>query len=179
MLRRFTAADADDLVALYSDPQVMRYITGGQATPREVIETETLPRFLGYYRRFARLGYWAAEERASGAFVGWFELVPLEDAHPEEVELGYRLAPSAWGKGYATEGSRALVDLAFTEIGVQRVVATTMAVNTASRRVLEKVGMNYVETVHQAYADPIDGAEHGDVSYALDRSDWGARPERG
>jgi len=171
-LRRFTAADVDELVVLYQDPEVVRYITGGTPIPREVVETETLPRFLSYYRRFSHLGYWAAEERVNGAFVGWFELVPVEDDHPEEVELGYRLARWAWGHGYATEGCRALVRLAFTDLGVQRIVATTMVINAASRRVLEKAGLHYVDTVHKAFDDPIDGAEHGDVDYALDRADW-------
>ena len=53
-------------------------------------------------------------------------------------ELGYRLRKSAWGKGYATEGSRALIRKGFTEYGVQRVVAAAMAVNQASRRVMGK-----------------------------------------
>jgi RimJ/RimL family protein N-acetyltransferase len=59
----------------------------------------------------------------------------------DEVELGDRLRRSAWGMGYATEGSRALVDRAFAEPGVRRVYAETMAVNVASRRVLEKAGL--------------------------------------
>jgi RimJ/RimL family protein N-acetyltransferase len=56
------------------------------------------------------------------------------------VELGYRLRRQAWGRGYATEGSRALIRNGFTELGVRRVFATTMAVNLGSRRVLEKAG---------------------------------------
>src|SRR5690606_30038790 len=88
------------------------------------------------------------------------------------LELGYRLERAAWGRGYATEGGRALVEDAFTTLGADRVVATTMAVNTASRRVLEKCGLRLVRTFFPAWDDPLDGAEHGDVAYALSRHEW-------
>jgi RimJ/RimL family protein N-acetyltransferase len=69
---------------------------------------------------------------------------------PGEVELGYRLRRAAWGQGYATEVSRALVRLAFTRLGAQRVVASTDAVHTACRRVLEKVGLWLARTLQAA-----------------------------
>ena len=59
VMRRFTAADVDLLVELDSDPEVMRYITGSRPTPREEVEREVLPAFLGYYERFAGYGFWA------------------------------------------------------------------------------------------------------------------------
>jgi len=62
----------------------------------------------------------------------------------DETELGYRLRRSAWGKGYGTEGSRALIRAGFIEHGVERVVAETMVVHTASRRVMEKAGLTLV-----------------------------------
>ena len=172
-LRRFTAEDVDLLVELDSDPAVMRFITGGRPTPREEIETDILPWWLAYYERYAGYGFWAAIELASGAFVGWFHLRPADDDLPHEPELGYRLRASSWGKGYATEGSRALVEHAFRELGAERVTAETMAVNTASRRVMEKAGLRYVRTFHQDWPDKIDGDEHGDVEYALTRAEWG------
>jgi RimJ/RimL family protein N-acetyltransferase len=141
LLRRFTESDLDNLVNLDGDPEVMYFINGGRAVSRDVIQGETLPRFLRAYERFEGFGVWAAIERSTGEFVGWFEFYPWKDVSPEEVELGYRLRRSAWGKGYATEGSRALIRKGFTELGVQRVVAETMAVNSASRRVMEKAGL--------------------------------------
>jgi len=87
-------------------------------------------------------------------------------------KLGYRLRRSAWGKGYATEGSRALIQRGFTELGVERVVASTMVVNIASRRVMEKAGLKFVRTFHQPWPDYIEGQEEGDVEYALLRSEW-------
>jgi RimJ/RimL family protein N-acetyltransferase len=172
VLRQFTAADLDNLVELDSDPDVMRYITGGRPTPREQVRDEVLPAFLAYYERFAGYGFWAAVEKATGQFLGWFHLRPPEGANPDEPELGYRLLRSAWGKGYATEGSRALIRKAFTELGARRVYAETMAVNRGSWRVMEKVGMRLVRTFRQPWLDRIEGDEHGDVEYALTRAEW-------
>ena len=172
LLRRFTEADVENLVSLDADPDVMRLLTGGKPTPREVVERELLPALVQDYDRFAGLGRWAAVERSTGEFVGWFALRPPDGGSGEEAELGYRLRKVAWGKGYATEGSRALVDKAFAELGVRRVFAETMAVNTASRRVLEKAGLRLVRTFHLTWDDPIEGTEQGEVEYELRRADW-------
>jgi RimJ/RimL family protein N-acetyltransferase len=172
VLRRFTEADVDNLFDLDGDPEVMRFLTGGKPTPREVIRNETLPRILHYYERFAGLGFWAAIEKSTGDFMGWFEFRTPEGGGPDEVELGYRLRESAWGKGYATEGARALIRKGFTELGVRRVVAQAMAVNTASRRVMEKVGLTHVRTFQEDWPDPIKGVEEGEVEYALCKADW-------
>ena len=97
---------------------------------------------------------------------------PDADGETGVTELGYRLRRSAWGHGYATEGARALVRRAFAGLGVQEVVATTMAVNTGSRRVLEKAGLRLARTVHLDWPDPLPGTEHGEVEYRLRRAEW-------
>jgi RimJ/RimL family protein N-acetyltransferase len=172
VLRRFTMADADNLVRLDADPDVMRFVTGGIPTSRDEIENEFLPAFLAYYDRYDGYGFWAAIEKPAREFLGWFHFRPRADAPPGEVELGYRLRKPAWGKGYATEGSRALIRKGFTESGVQRVVAEAMAVNVASRRVMEKAGLRLVRTFRQPWPYPADGSQHGAVEYALDKSRW-------
>ncbi len=172
ILRRFTSADVDLIVELDRDPDVMRYITGGRPTPREEIADDILPAWLGYYSRYPGYGFWAALEKASGEFLGWFHLRPLRDTPVDEPELGYRLRKSAWNKGFATEGSRALIDTAFTDLGAQRVYARTMTVNTASRRVMEKAGLQFVRTFFGEWPDKIAGDEHGDVEYGLTRAEW-------
>jgi RimJ/RimL family protein N-acetyltransferase len=182
-LRRFTEADVDNLFELNSDPEVMRFLTGGEPTPRDVVRTVTIPVFLGYYERFEGFGFWAAVETATGQFLGWFHFrLPLKDedmpAGWDEdgvAELGYRLRRSAWGKGYATEGSRALIGKGFTEFGVRRVVAETMAGNVGSRRVLEKSGLIQVGTF--ASSEPADAGSAGQdhVVYELTRAGWEAR----
>lgn len=175
VLRRFTPADVDILVELDSDPAVMHYITGGLPTPRDEIVNDVLPHFLGYYEKFAGYGFWAAEEQGTGAFLGWFHLRPAKEAPIDEPELGYRLRREAWGKGYATEGSVALIDAAFANYGAERVLAETMAVHLASRRIMEKAGMTLVRSFFQPWPYPIEGDEHGDVEYAITRSEWASR----
>ncbi|MGW7443182.1 GNAT family N-acetyltransferase [Kitasatospora sp. NPDC054795] len=175
VLRRFTAADADRLVELDGDPAVMRFLTGGRPSPREWVEGELLPQYLEHYRRYGDLGWWAAEERAGGAFLGWFEFRPTREGERGEVELGYRLRRAAWGRGYATEGARALVRRGFAELGVERVVAYTMTVNAGARRVMEKSGLSYVRTFREDCPETIPGSDHGEVEYALTAGDWRAR----
>jgi RimJ/RimL family protein N-acetyltransferase len=175
IMRQFTADDVDNLFDLNSDPEVMRYLTGGKATPREVIRDETIPFHLNVYGRFDRLGTWAAESTATGEFLGWFHFRAGPGADVTNVDLGYRLRRSAWNQGYATEGSRALISMGFTGLGVERVFGHTMTVNTASRRVLEKCGLTLVRTTAYEGADVIEGAEHGEVEYALIKPEWEAR----
>jgi RimJ/RimL family protein N-acetyltransferase len=176
LLRRFTTADEDALVELDGDPVVMRLLTGGRPTPRAVVRDEVLPGILATYDEHPGYGCWAAVRPAGGEFLGWFALQPRADRPGDEVELGYRLRRPAWGHGYATEGSRALVRTAFTELGARLVFAETMAVNTASRRVLEKAGLRLVRTFHLDWADPIPGTEHGEVEYALHAREWRLAP---
>ncbi|MFI7432763.1 GNAT family N-acetyltransferase [Micromonospora haikouensis] len=174
-LRRFTEADADALTELDSDPEVMRYLTGGQPTPADVVRGELLPRLLAGYGRCPGLGRWAAVDRATGTFLGWFALDAPAAQPGTQAELGYRLRRAAWGRGLATEGSRALLRHAFATVGLARVWAQTMAVNTPSRRVMEKAGLRYVRTFHLDWDDPIEGTEHGEVEYELLRAEWAAR----
>ncbi|WP_307531967.1 GNAT family N-acetyltransferase [Streptomyces umbrinus] len=172
VLRPFTAADVDHLLALDGDPDVMRFINGGRPVNREEIRAKTLPRLLHDHPGLGTRGYWATEGKATGLFLGWFEFRPLEEDSPAVVELGYRLNKAAWGHGYATEGSRALIDKGFTDLGVERVTANTMTVNTGSRRVMEKAGLSFVRTFTQDWPDALAGSEHGEVEYELTRAEW-------
>lgn len=174
VLRRFTMDDEELLMQLDNGPDVMLYINAGAPVPREEIVDETLPAFLSYYDRFAGYGFWAAIEKQSGRFLGWFHFRPGDGAGPLEPELGYRLHRFAWNQGYATEGSRALIDKGFGEFGVERVYAETMAVHSGSWRVMEKAGMRHVRSFHADWPVRIPGDEHGDVEYAITRSEWEA-----
>lgn len=180
-LRRFEPSDVDNLVDLYADPQVMRYLDN-ETWDRDRIETETLPGFLAEYQRYTRYGYFAAET-TDGSFVGRIALHPvIMDADPnglwrhaptdesETVSIGYRLRSQYWGHGYATEAAAAVVRLAFDQYRVSRAAATTMAVNLASRRVLERIGFRHTRTVHLDWDDPLPGTEHGEVVYERDRT---------
>jgi RimJ/RimL family protein N-acetyltransferase len=169
-LRRFTEADLDNLIELNSDPEVRRY-ERSRLPPREENQQQ-LNRMLQHYSRFPGYGFWAAIEKSSGDFLGWFEFLPDADAGLDEPELGYRLRKSAWNKGYATEGSRALIHKGFTELGVRRVVAGTDADNIASRRVMEKAGLVLVRSEFAPRPGEIDGVAVEGVVYALERTAW-------
>jgi RimJ/RimL family protein N-acetyltransferase len=173
-LRQFSENDVDNLFNLNSDPAVMRYLTGGRPTPREEIRDQVLPFHLAVYGRLDRLGTWAAESSASGEFLGWFHFRPDPDGDITNIELGYRLRRPAWNLGYATEGSRALINRGFTELGVERVFAHTMTLNAGSRHVLEKCGLTLVGTIPYDGPFDIEGAELGQVEYALTKAEWEA-----
>jgi len=90
LLRRFAETDVDRLLALHNDPEVMRFINGGKPTSREEVERE-------YRERFAGEGFWAAVEKATGEFVGWFALHPTEVGAPRGTNsaTGSRGPPGA------------------------------------------------------------------------------------
>ena len=172
-LRCFTMDDVDALFALDSDPLVRRFVEDGEPVNREAA-ARAIEHWLGYYRRSEIFGFWAAIEKESGKFLGWFHFRPREGAPLGEPELGYRLVHSAWGHGYATEVSRALIDRGFGSSAVSRVVAETMAVHAASRRVMEKAGMRHVRSFLADWPMRIPGDEDGDVEYAISRAEWEA-----
>jgi RimJ/RimL family protein N-acetyltransferase len=89
-LRTFAPADVDNLVELDSDPDVMHFLTGGVPTPREQIENVLLPRIFDEYTHPPGWGRWAAIEKATGTFLGWFSLDPPKHGNAEGLELGYR-----------------------------------------------------------------------------------------
>lgn len=138
-LRRFDPDDLELLDRLNSDPEVMRYMGNG---PMSRTQTEAMlrGRILDYYGQHAGLGIWATLERDTGDCIGMHVLnhIPGE-AH---IQVGYRLFPRFWGRGYATEMSIALIRYGFVEIGLQRIVAITDPDNGASLRVLEKCGLH-------------------------------------
>lgn len=150
ILRQFTEDDADNLFELNSDPDVVRFTPDvGQPTEYKVIQTQILPRFFSYYKKYDGYGVWAVIEKSSQEFIGWFLFRPAMHAsyfdpalaNPMDIELGYRLRKVAWGKGYATEGSKALIFKGFSELGTQLVIAVALAENVASIRVMKKAGL--------------------------------------
>jgi RimJ/RimL family protein N-acetyltransferase len=135
-LRRLQASDEPDLVALDSDPDVMRYVGSppGVKSPEETRE-RVRQRISADH---GGLGFWRVESRADGAFYGLGALIRMPTG--DDIELAYRLARSAWGQGIASEAGAALVDHAFRALGLPRVVAVTYPENRPSQRVLEKLG---------------------------------------
>ena len=114
-LRAFVPGDLDDIVRLDGDAHVMRYIADGRALARATVE-RNFARVLRYPSLNAMLGAWRASRRDTGAFVGWFSLKYAGTS--TDIEIGYRLLPAAWGRGYATEGAAAMRDHGFGPVGL-------------------------------------------------------------
>lgn len=143
ILRRFTADDEPLLLDLDGDPEVMRYINGGKPSTLDDIRARFLEPVYADYAKGDRWGAWAALLKPVDEFIGWFHFWPSAQP-PHDAEVGYRLKRAYWGQGLATEGTVAIVRKGFEEFGLSRIVARTLAANTASRRVMERAGMRYL-----------------------------------
>jgi RimJ/RimL family protein N-acetyltransferase len=145
-LRGHRAEDFDDAFAMWSDPEVVRHISGTPST-----QTQTWMRILSYAGHWALLGfgYWAIIESETGRFVGEAgfadfkrDIAPSMKAVPE---LGYVLAPFAYGKGYATEAVRSVLAWGDAHFNNPRTVCMIAPENAASLRVAEKCGYRIFE----------------------------------
>lgn len=137
-LRRFTPEAVDDVLALDSDPRVMRFIGDGSTGTRADAQA-AIERVLRRYDEHPGTGVWHASRRDDGRFVGWVSLKHAGDA--PDVEVGYRLMRDAWGQGFATELARAMLRRGFGELGLPRIIGVTHPENLASQRVLLKIGL--------------------------------------
>ena len=150
--------DAEAMHAVWSDPEVMRYLPGDPSqTPAETAE-----RVGRHVQRFAQTGYGlcAVVERETGDVVGVCGLFPVEWVGPD-VEVAYHFARRVWNRGYATEAARAWIDFALADLELPRVVALAYPANRASTRVMEKIGMGDSREVER-YGETL-------VQYSIDR----------
>jgi RimJ/RimL family protein N-acetyltransferase len=143
LLRRWQEADRAPFALINADPIVMHYF----ASPLTRAETdEAIDRYLAAFDREG-FSFFAAIECSTGTLVGTIGLQTMRDQVPNlpqpAVEIGWRLAQSAQGKGYATEGAHVIVDFAFHQLAINQVVAITAIPNQPSRRVMEKLGMTH------------------------------------
>jgi RimJ/RimL family protein N-acetyltransferase len=164
-------------IELDSDPDVMRYLTGRGLSRAEVERSHRRRRAAS--RDVPGLGFWVGF--ADDGFVGWWLLQPPHGPDQPKVageaDLGYRLLRSRWRCGYATEGARELIRYGFTDLGLNRIFAQTLAVNTASRATMTAAGLSFVRAFISAGHDndPVPGAEQGEVEYEITRTTWQQR----
>lgn len=134
-LRPRTLADSDACLAMDREPEVTRFVAGPWDDPvahRAFIEHRTRHHYP------SGMGYWSI--MAPEGFAGWILLTPL-DLHGPEIEIGWRIVRAVWGRGYATEAARPVLDHAFNTLGLPEVVADIDPANIASVRVATKLGM--------------------------------------
>lgn len=135
-LRRITTDDYMLIRHLDIDPEVKKYL--GPPSDKSVTD-QRMEKIKKRNNDGSGLGYWMGEELISGKTIGWFVLNNLDGS--EHIEIGYRLATDFWGKGYATEGARALLKYGFMNVILKTIVGVTHPENVPSKRVLEKIGL--------------------------------------
>ena len=158
-----------------ADPQVMRYFPSPVTRAKS---DEFLAHILDYYTTHAD-GWWAVE--VDGNFIGFIGLseIGYDTPFTPATEIGWRLIPSAWGKGYATEGARACLRYGFEMVGLGEIVAMTTVQNTPSQRVMERLHMtrNPADDFDHPRLQP-DSPLLRHVLYRIRREQWVASAER-
>jgi [ribosomal protein S5]-alanine N-acetyltransferase len=151
ILREFTLDDAQKLIDLNSNPNVVRYTGDGPVESHEkaleIIRKIIFPQYPN------KLGRWAVHLKSNNSFIGWCGLKYI--AELDEIDLGYRFFEEHWGKGYATESSKACLAYGFNTLELKEVVGRSAIDNVNSIKVLEKVGMRFEK----------EAEEHGDKIY--------------
>jgi len=173
-LRPLTRGDWNLALEMFTDPEVMKFVA--DVSSEEALAAE----MKAFIRRGAggRVGVWCVLQRETGEKLGTAVLLPLpieesdtdwsllqEDRYPDaDIEVGYMLRRSAWGKGYATEACRRLVQFAFEETELDEIVAVTDPRNAVSQKVLRKCGLR-AEGLRRAYADECS-------AFRMSRQQW-------
>ncbi len=156
-MRRLTERDLDELAALRSDAEIMRFI-GEQSRERV---SQRLQVYMSWYEKFG-FGMCGVSLKGQRPLIGWSGLGTLEDTG--EIEVGYGFDKPYWGQGFATEVAAAWLRYGFEHIGLKRIVAIAMPENIGSRRVMEKLGMRYERNARHYGVDV--------VYYAMDRDEF-------
>ena len=172
-LREWGNGDRDDFYAIMNTPSVMAHL-GGVQTPEGW--GAAYQRIAGFTRDFGHT-FWIVEDRASGEILGFCGLkrVNAPGTHDltGQMEIGWRLRESAWGKGIAREAAIASLDLAFSRFAAPHVIAITTAGNLASQRLMERLGM--ARRADLDFTDTRFGPElNPQMIWRIDAADWPA-----
>ncbi|WP_136482103.1 GNAT family N-acetyltransferase [Cognatitamlana onchidii] len=150
ILRDMREADLEGMFELDSDPRVHKYL-GNRPFTNKASSLAVIRGVINQYHERG-IGRWVAIEKESGDFIGWSGLrLNIEfnmNGFTKYYDLGYRLIPRYWGKGYATESGKAALAYAFKTMKLKRLYATTHIDNQASHQALLKIGLNYINTFY-------------------------------
>ena len=161
--------DLDEFAEINADPKVMEHF------PKPLTREETKGFIDRLQKHYIANGhnYFAAEILETGELIGFIGLAlqTYESDFTPNVDIGWRLKTSAWRKGYATEGAKRCLDLAFNELKLEKVISTCVLINTNSENVMKKLGMRKVKTF--THPNLKDYPEMGDsVLYEINRKDY-------
>ncbi len=160
-LRNLTPADAESFYLLNADPEVIRY-TGDDA----FADIEAARKFLEGYDHYEKYGFgrWAVIRKEDGEFLGWCGLKYTPET--DEFDIGFRFFKKYWNQGYATEAAKACLDHGLHDLKIKTIIGRAMKANTASIKVMEKIGMTYWK--------PMDFHGGEGVVYRIEKSPGGA-----
>ncbi|MFF0340059.1 GNAT family N-acetyltransferase [Kribbella sp. NPDC004875] len=167
VLRRWRDSDLEPWAAMNADPEVREHL--GDLLTREQSDA-SVARFQAEFDERG-YGWWAVQVRTTGEFIGFAGLDPVDDGMPfEGVEIGWRLARSAWGHGYATEAARASLAFGFETLELSEILAVTTATNLRSQAVMRRIGMT--RDPADDFDDPTEpeGPLRPNVLYRIERS---------
>jgi ribosomal-protein-alanine N-acetyltransferase len=165
-LRPFTVADLDFLTELYSDPNVTRHLGGTK--DRTALEELLNERILRYYEEHPGLGSWVTVERSTGRDVGFHLLNHIQGE--SIIQVGFTLAPAAWGRGYGTEMAMAVLRYGFVDLALPRIAGMANLDNIASQRVLLKIGLH--RHGERAFPHPAYASQGPMAWFERDAIDW-------
>ena len=140
ILGQFTEHDAPLILRLNSDPEIVKYVHEPVLTTEEQAKKIIVDIILPQYQK--NLGRWATYTKSNNEFIGWCGLKYRPEL--DEIDLGYRLIRSAWGKGYATEAAKHTLEHGFNKLDLPLITGRAHIENIASLKVLEKIGMQFV-----------------------------------
>jgi len=141
--------DAQALWELDQDPEVMRFINGGEPHSMELIKEDYLPRLKAYTNAAEGWGLWQVSNKVTQEYLGWVLVRPMDffsdTPNFDDLELGWRFFKKSWGKGYATEAAIAIKDAIAEQAEVGFVSALAIEDNSASISVMKKMGMTFIK----------------------------------
>jgi len=165
-LRPYAGEDLDALHRIFIDPQVRKYLCDDKIMPREwvAIEIENNTKCFEQHG----FGQWSVFLKEKSELIGFCGFRFFYD-NPPELQLLYGFSPHCWGKGLATEAAKAMIQYGFTEHKFQQIITATNVDNIASVRVIERVGMRFVQRINKAGLDVLYYAISHE-EYQFDRS---------
>jgi len=141
ILRHLMIEDLDALWALYSSPQITKFIPDA---PRSYEETkEEMEWFMHGHPKHPELGLWATIYKETGEFIGRCGLLPWTIDGQKEVEVAYTIAQDFWGQGLGTEAAKGILQYGFEKLHLNRLISLIERENQASIKVAKKIGMSY------------------------------------
>lgn len=173
-LREWREADKPLLASIHADPEVMQFLGGAKTAS----ESNDVVEQLMHLSAIGEPTFWAAERIEDGALLGAVGLhcIGAEFPFGPALEAGWRLGRDHWGKGYATEAARAVLDYAFENLDAPRVYAFTALANKGSEKVMQRLGLERVQGGEFPHPDllPTDPSSRH-LLYVVERTMWQSR----